>query len=288
MAFYIKGNRILSEDEYNNEEGGFGAALALLGLSLSPGIILTSFIEPFFLFTTGHLWASVITGCIVVAILMYFFIGLSFYRYLICSVICAGFIGLFTLYSSNNIFWNTTKALFEAGPYANKGEKAEKKNTSNESSIENSNGKTTSFTESAYTIPNTDEQVEEETSINDQVSDDDSYELTSQNEETSEVEQDCDPSFPGGNAALLTYITNTMKYPVIAEECGVEGIVYVDFEVDYDGSIINVKIAKSVDPSLDAEAIRIIESMPKWNVGRKNGEPIRKTIRYPIKFKLSR
>ena len=174
MALHIKGNRILTDEEFYNEEGpGCGGALALIGLCLSPGIILTSFIHPLFHFTTGQLWASVIIGCIIVMILMYFFIGLSFTRYLICSGLCAGFIFLFTLCSSNNIFWNTTKALFEAGPYANKGEKTEKPETSKDSSVENSQENTSSFSESAYTTSNTEELAEEDTLINEYISDSD-------------------------------------------------------------------------------------------------------------------
>jgi hypothetical protein len=118
MALHVKGNRILTEEEKNKEEmsedvgGGILLIIAVLFL-LSPGIILTSLINPFFNFTTSQLWGSAIVGTIVVMIIMYFTIGISVSRYLICAGICGGFIIVLTLFNSDNIFWNTTKAMFD-------------------------------------------------------------------------------------------------------------------------------------------------------------------------------
>jgi protein TonB len=94
------------------------------------------------------------------------------------------------------------------------------------------------------------------------------------------------PSFPGGQAALMNYLNSNIKYPVIAEENGIQGRVVVQFVVGKDGSISNVHVAKSVDPSLDKEAVRVVKAMPKWIPGKQNGQAV--TVRYtlPVTFRL--
>ena len=94
------------------------------------------------------------------------------------------------------------------------------------------------------------------------------------------------PSFPGGQAALMNYLNNNIKYPVIAEENGIQGRVVVQFVVGKDGHISDVKVAKSVDPSLDKEAVRVVKAMPKWIPGKQNGQAV--TVRYtlPVTFRL--
>ena len=94
------------------------------------------------------------------------------------------------------------------------------------------------------------------------------------------------PSFPGGMGALMSWLSQNIKYPVIAAENGVEGRVIVQFVVEKDGSITDVKIAKSVDPSLDKEATRVVSSMPHWIAGRQNGNPVRVKYTVPVTFKL--
>ena len=94
------------------------------------------------------------------------------------------------------------------------------------------------------------------------------------------------PSFPGGMGALMSWLNQNIKYPVIAAENGVEGRVIVQFVVEKDGSITDVKIAKSVDPSLDKEATRVVSSMPHWIAGRQNGNPVRVKYTVPVTFKL--
>ncbi|MGV2541757.1 TonB family protein, partial [Bacillus pumilus] len=79
------------------------------------------------------------------------------------------------------------------------------------------------------------------------------------------------PSFPGGNAALMKYLGDNIKYPVVAQENGVQGRVVVSFVVERDGSITDVKVVRSVDPSLDREAVRVVSTMPKWIPGKQNG-----------------
>ena len=94
------------------------------------------------------------------------------------------------------------------------------------------------------------------------------------------------PSFPGGMGALMSWLSQNIKYPVIAAENGVEGRVIVQFVVEKDGSITDVKIARSVDPSLDKEATRVVSSMPHWIAGRQNGNPVRVKYTVPVTFKL--
>ena len=101
-----------------------------------------------------------------------------------------------------------------------------------------------------------------------------------------EVEQM--PSFPGGQGALMNYLNSNIQYPVIAEENGIQGRVVVQFVIGEDGSISDVRVAKSVDPSLDKEAVRVVKNMPKWIPGKlQNGQYA--TVRYtmPVTFRLN-
>ena len=94
------------------------------------------------------------------------------------------------------------------------------------------------------------------------------------------------PQFPGGDAALFEYLSTHIKYPTIAEENGVQGRVIVTFVVERDGSITDVKVVKSVDPSLDKEASRVVQGMPKWIPGKQNGDPVRVKYTVPVTFRL--
>lgn len=94
------------------------------------------------------------------------------------------------------------------------------------------------------------------------------------------------PSFPGGPAALQQYLKSNMRYPVVAQENGVQGRVVVSFVVERDGSITDVNVAKSVDPSLDKEATRVVKSMPKWIPGKQNGSAVRVKYNVPVTFRL--
>lgn len=95
------------------------------------------------------------------------------------------------------------------------------------------------------------------------------------------------PSFPGGDAALMQYLSSHIKYPAIAEENGVQGRVIVTFVVERDGSITDVKVLKSADPSLDKEAVRVTKSMPKWIPGKQNGSSVRVKYTLPVTFRLT-
>jgi protein TonB len=94
------------------------------------------------------------------------------------------------------------------------------------------------------------------------------------------------PEFPGGELALRKYIANAIKYPVIAQENGIQGKVYVTFVVDKDGSISDARIARGVDASLDKEALRVVGTRPKWKPGKQRGKPVRGSYTVPINFVL--
>nr|WP_315346904.1 TonB family protein [Hoylesella enoeca] len=94
------------------------------------------------------------------------------------------------------------------------------------------------------------------------------------------------PSFPGGPAALMQFLQSNTHYPAVAQENGVQGRVTVSFVVEKDGSITDVQVARSADPSLDKEAIRVVKSMPRWTPGRQNGSTVRVKFNVPVTFKL--
>lgn len=94
------------------------------------------------------------------------------------------------------------------------------------------------------------------------------------------------PSFPGGQGALMSYLASNIEYPVVAQENGVQGRVIVSFVVERDGSISDVRVARSVDPSLDREAQRVVKSMPRWKPGKQNGSAVRVKYTVPVVFRL--
>ena len=94
------------------------------------------------------------------------------------------------------------------------------------------------------------------------------------------------PSFPGGDAALMSYLANNIHYPTVAAENGVQGHVVVGFVVECDGSITDVSVLRGVDPSLDREAMRVVKSMPRWTPGKQNGSAVRVKYQVPVAFRL--
>ena len=94
------------------------------------------------------------------------------------------------------------------------------------------------------------------------------------------------PSFPGGQGALMAWLRDNIKYPVVAAENGIQGKVIVQFVVGKNGSISNVKVLRSVDPSLDREAVRVVSSMPNWTPGKQNGTSVNVRYTLPVTFKL--
>lgn len=94
------------------------------------------------------------------------------------------------------------------------------------------------------------------------------------------------PEFPGGQAALQKYLASSVKYPVIAQENGIQGRVYIQFVINTKGEVTNATVLRGVDPSLDREALRVVEAMPKWKPGKQRNRPVRVSYTVPINFVL--
>jgi protein TonB len=94
------------------------------------------------------------------------------------------------------------------------------------------------------------------------------------------------PEFPGGQAELMSYLSKSIKYPVVAQENGIFGRVTCSFTINKDGSIVDAEVLRGVDPSLDKEALRVINAMPKWKPGLQRGKPVRVKYNLPVNFRL--
>lgn len=94
------------------------------------------------------------------------------------------------------------------------------------------------------------------------------------------------PEFPGGNHELMKFLSSNIKYPTNAEKNKIQGRVIIQFLVSKDGSIKNAKIVRSVDKELDAEALRVINAMPKWKPGMHKGEAVNVKYTVPVVFRL--
>lgn len=94
------------------------------------------------------------------------------------------------------------------------------------------------------------------------------------------------PAFPGGDAALFGFVARNLKYPAIAVESNIQGTVIVQFVVEKDGSVGEVKVVKSVDYNLDKEAVRVCKILPKFTPGKQNGQPVRVYYTMPVTFRL--
>ena len=106
-----------------------------------------------------------------------------------------------------------------------------------------------------------------------------------QKEEPFDVVEDM-PAFPGGMEAMIQFISSNIQYPADAQKQKVDGRVLVNFVVEKDGSITEVKVVKPTFPSLDAEAIRVVKAMPKWKPGYQRGQAVRVQFTMPINFSL--
>ena len=91
----------------------------------------------------------------------------------------------------------------------------------------------------------------------------------------------------GESEILSKWIAKNVKYPVLAMENGIQGKVFIQFVIERDGSITDVKVVRGVDASLDKEAVRVVQSMPKWKPGKQRGKPVRVAYTLPINFQLS-
>lgn len=94
------------------------------------------------------------------------------------------------------------------------------------------------------------------------------------------------PEFPGGDKEMLLFINKSIKYPVIAQENGIQGRVICTFIIDATGKVTNAEVFRGVDPSLDKEALRVVNSMPDWKPRKQRGKPVRVKYTIPITFRL--
>lgn len=94
------------------------------------------------------------------------------------------------------------------------------------------------------------------------------------------------PSFPGGISAMQNWMRENLTYPAVAQENNIQGRVIISIVVEKDGSLGDVKVARSVDPSLDQAAVQLVKKMPKWNPGMQNGKPVRVKYSIPVSYKL--
>ncbi|RUT72947.1 energy transducer TonB [Ancylomarina longa] len=142
-------------------------------------------------------------------------------------------------------------------------------------------------------IVDNEEEIEDELEIEDSDADQDAeveIQVVEEEEEEDEAQvfvivEDM-PEFPGGQLELQKWIAKSIKYPVIAQENGITGRVFITFVINKVGSVENVRVVRGVDPSLDKEAIRVIKTMPKWKPGKQRGKPVKVSYTVPINFQL--
>ena len=94
------------------------------------------------------------------------------------------------------------------------------------------------------------------------------------------------PSYPGGDQKMYEYLGKNIKYPQIARESSIQGRVFVNFVVEPDGSVSNVKVLRGIGGGCDEEAVRVVKSMPKWKAGKQRGKAVRVSYTLPVVFKL--
>lgn len=94
------------------------------------------------------------------------------------------------------------------------------------------------------------------------------------------------PAFPGGDAAMATFIGKTIRYPKQARKKGIEGVVYVYFVVERDGRISNAEVKRGIGGGCDEEALRVVNAMPPWQPGQQGGKTVRTSYQLPLRFKL--
>jgi periplasmic protein TonB len=94
------------------------------------------------------------------------------------------------------------------------------------------------------------------------------------------------PEYPGGEAALYKFLADNIKYPQMAKESGIQGRVFVTFVVERDGRVTDVRVLRGIGGGCDEEAIRVVQSMPKWTPGKQRGKSVRVQYNLPVKFTL--
>lgn len=146
-----------------------------------------------------------------------------------------------------------------------------------------------------FEIVDNDVKIENEILFNDLVTEDTQVAMYTWNpvQEEEEVKDDVFmivedmPTFRGGDVQRFSnWVKERVKYPQIAQENGIQGKVFIGFIVEADGTVSNVTILRSVDKSLDDEAVRVVESSPKWNPGKQRGQPVRVRFSITVNFQL--
>lgn len=110
--------------------------------------------------------------------------------------------------------------------------------------------------------------------------------VTTATEEEVFVVVEEDPEFPGGMDALYQYLASNIRYPKQAKEEGIQGRVFVNFVIEKDGSVSNVKVLRDIGGGCAEEAMRVVQAMPKWKPGRQRGKRVRTQYTLPINFNL--
>lgn len=142
-----------------------------------------------------------------------------------------------------------------------------------------------------------DVEIEDELEIDDSEADDNTFVDVAPIIETGDEEEESNdpvpffileqqPEFPGGIDALKPYLVKQIKYPVIAQENGIQGKVYYSFTIEKDGSVTDIKVMRGVDAAIDKEAIRVLNTMPKWKPGMQRGKAVRVSFSGVINFQL--
>lgn len=94
------------------------------------------------------------------------------------------------------------------------------------------------------------------------------------------------PSFPGGDVKMMEYLAKNIKYPQMARESGIQGRVFINFVVEPDGHVSNVKVIRGIGGGCDEEAVRVVKAMPKWKAGKQRGKAVRVSYNLPVNFRL--
>ncbi|WP_167607339.1 energy transducer TonB [Maribellus sediminis] len=142
-----------------------------------------------------------------------------------------------------------------------------------------------------------DVEIEDELEIDDSEADDNTFVDVAPIIETGDEEEESNdpvpffileqqPEFPGGIDALKPYLVKQIRYPVIAQENGIQGKVYYSFTIEKDGSVTDIKVMRGVDSAIDTEAIRVLKTMPRWKPGMQRGKAVRVSFSGVINFQL--
>lgn len=140
-------------------------------------------------------------------------------------------------------------------------------------------------------IVDDEEEIEEEPEFDLEIDMDTEIDIIDEPEEEAEAEiftivEDM-PEFPGGQEELFKYLGKSIKYPPMAKEAGIQGVVYVSFVVNEKGEIKDVEVLRGIGGGCDDEAIRVVKAMPNWTPGKQRGKPVKVQYNLPIRFRLS-